>query len=222
MTLRLLPLEALGFAFEWPSSAPAGTVSIWLNSERLHSEVLLMPMFPLPEGKGVAFLPVRSEAFGNRRRLHNSIRAFVAQDPLLAEVVGERSYAHGMQRIPLGWGRTPRFGVPGALLMGDAAHPVTPAGGQGANAAVADALVLAEVALERPPQLLSEYAQRRYPATQRSLSLSRGAARIFTLPPPVRQLGIAVLPWAARWLNKRPETFGRLLRTAANAFRERP
>jgi 2-polyprenyl-6-methoxyphenol hydroxylase-like FAD-dependent oxidoreductase len=221
MTIRPLPLEMLAFAFDWPASVPADTVRIWINEDRLRSGVLGMPTAPLPQGRGVALLPVWPEAFTNERRLQESLRRFVAQDPLLADVVGERTYPAGMQRIRLGWGRTPRFGVPGAGLMGDAAHPVTPAGGQGANAAVADALVLAEVALERPAQLLREYEQRRAPATQRSLELSRGAARIFSFPRPLFHLGLTLLPWAARWLNNHPQTFGRFLRIAAEAFQER-
>ena len=35
----------------------------------------------------------------------------------------------------------------------------------------------------------------------------------------VLNLGLAVLPWAARWLNNRPERFGRFLRTASEAYR---
>jgi 2-polyprenyl-6-methoxyphenol hydroxylase-like FAD-dependent oxidoreductase len=104
--------------------------------------------------------------------------------------------------------------------MGDAAHPVTPAGGQGANSSVADALVIAEAALERPDQLLAEYQRRRRAPVQRSLSLSRGAARLFALPRPVIDLGLLLLPWAVRRANRRPEGFGRVLRTAAEAFRE--
>ena len=73
-------------------------------------------------------------------------------------MIGGRTYPAGFTRFRIGWSRTPRFGVAGALLMGDAAHPVTPAGGQGANLSVADALVIAEAAVDRPGQLLAEYA----------------------------------------------------------------
>jgi hypothetical protein len=86
---------------------------------------------------------------------------------------------------------------------------------------VADALVIAEAAVERPEQLLAEYAQRRRAPTQRSLSFSRSAAQVLSLPRPVLSLGLAMLPWAARWLNNKPERFGRFLRIAAEAFREK-
>jgi len=222
MSLVWLPLELLGFGFDWPASLQANTVRIWLNRDRLQTGVLGMPTAPLPEGRGAALIPVWQEAFQNERSLQEAIRAFAGQDPLLEEVIGQRTYPGGFTRFRIAWGRTPRFGVAGALLMGDAAHPITPAGGQGANLSVADALVIAEAALERPNELLTEYERRRRAATQRSLSLSRDASRIFSLPRPVLNVGLAVLPWAARWVNNRPKAFGRALRTSAEAFREWP
>ncbi len=216
------PIELLGFAFDWPASLPANRVRIWLNKDRLQTGVLGMPTAPLPEGRGAALIPVWPEALQNERRLNEALRVFASQEPMLNEVLGGRTYPAGFTRFRIGWGRTPRFGVAGALLMGDAAHPVTPAGGQGANASVADALAIAAAAQEKPNELLTEYERRRRAATQRSLSLSLGATRVFSLPRPVLNLGLSVLPWAARWLNNRPDRFGRFLRTAAEAFREQP
>ena len=40
-------------------------------------------------------------------------------------------------------GRTPRWSAPGVLLIGDAAHPMSPVGGQGINMALRDAIVTA-------------------------------------------------------------------------------
>jgi 2-polyprenyl-6-methoxyphenol hydroxylase-like FAD-dependent oxidoreductase len=222
MAIVRFPLELLGFGFDWPVSLPANTVRIWLNEDRVRTGVLGMPVAPLPEGRGAALIPVWPEVFRNEGRLQTALRTFAAQDPTLSDLLGARPYPGGYTRFRAAWGRTPRFGVAGALLMGDAAHPVTPAGGQGANLSVADALVIAEAALERPHDLLTEYERRRRAATRRSLSLSRGATLIFSLPRPVLNLGLTALPWAARWLNNRPERFGRALRTAAEAFRERP
>jgi 2-polyprenyl-6-methoxyphenol hydroxylase-like FAD-dependent oxidoreductase len=222
MHLVPFPLETLGFGFEWPASLPTNTARIWLNKDRVQTGVFGMPAAPLPEGRGVALIPVWPEVFQNERRLQRALRAFAGHEPTLEEVIGPRTYPSGFTRFRLAWSRTPRFGIAGALLMGDAAHPVTPAGGQGANSSVADALVIAEVALKRPRDLLAEYERRRRSPTQRSLSLSRGAARLFSLPRPVLYLGLMVVPWAARWLNKRPSIFGRFLRTAAEAFQERP
>jgi 2-polyprenyl-6-methoxyphenol hydroxylase-like FAD-dependent oxidoreductase len=222
MNVVQFPLELLGFGFDWPASLPANTARVWLNQDRVQTGVLGMPAAPLPEGRGAALLPVWPELLRHERRLQRALRAFAAQEPTLEELLGPRTYPGDFTRFRIAWGRTPRFGIPGALLLGDAAHPVTPAGGQGANLSVADALVIAQAALERPQQLLADYQRRRREATRRSLSLSRGATLVFSLPRPVLDLGLTLVPWAARWLNNRPERFGRLLRTASQAFRERP
>jgi len=66
--------------------------------------------------------------------------------------------------------------------MGDAAHPVSPAAGQGANMSVADARVVAELALGNRSNLLAEYERRRRPANARSISATRAAALILSLP----------------------------------------
>lgn len=222
MTIVRLPLDVLGLRFDWPAILPANTAHIWLNEDRVSSGVLVMGILPLPEGKAVALLPVWLDVFHDERRLRAALRTFCAKNPVLGEIVGQRMYPEGMMRFRVGWGRKPCFGIAGALLIGDAAHPVTPAGGQGANSAVADALVLAEAALERPSQLLDEYVRRRHAAVERSLSFSRGATRVLSLPRLVLNLGLTAAPWGIRWLNRRPERFGQVLRLAAEAFQEKP
>jgi 2-polyprenyl-6-methoxyphenol hydroxylase-like FAD-dependent oxidoreductase len=222
MNVVRFPMELLGFGFNWPAGLQADEARIWINERRLRTGVLGMPTLPLPEGRGAALLPVWPETLRNESRLRESLRSFAGQDSVLEALLAPRAYPGEFTRFHIGWGRTPTFGVPGALLMGDAAHPVTPAGGQGANLPVADALVIAEAALQRPAGLLEEYRWRRRAAAERSLSFSRGAMRVFSLPRAVLNLGLLVLPWAARWLGRRPEQFGRFLRTAAEAFQERP
>jgi 2-polyprenyl-6-methoxyphenol hydroxylase-like FAD-dependent oxidoreductase len=220
MTIVRMPIELLALRFDWPARLPLNTAHIWVNEDRVSSGVLLLGILPMPEGKGVALIPVWPELFLDSRRLQAALRTFFGRNPMLGEILGQRMYPEGMTRFRLGWGRTPCFGTPGALLMGDAAHPVTPAGGQGANLAVADALALAEAAVERPSQLLDEYGQRRRGAAERSLTLSRGATRVFSLPRLVLNLGLTAAPWGVRWLNQRPQLFGRFLRFASQAFQE--
>jgi 2-polyprenyl-6-methoxyphenol hydroxylase-like FAD-dependent oxidoreductase len=222
MKIVRFPLDLLGFRFDWPPSLPADTARFWLNEDRVRSRLLGMPALPLPNGKGAALIPLWPETFQNPSRLQSAFRNFIARDPLLSEVVGVRHCPEDMTHFHIGWGRKPCFGTAGALLMGDAAHPVTPAGGQGANSSVADALAVAEAALERPTQMLEAYSRRRWRAVQRSLSLSRGANRVFSLPRPLLNLGLMAVPWAARWINNKPERFASFLRTAATAFQDRP
>lgn len=222
MTIVRFPLDLLGFRFDWSPGLASNTARIFLNENRVRSGLLGMPVMPLPEGKGTALVPVWPEMLQNPRYLQSAFRDFLSQDPLLREVVGTRRCPDEMTHFHIAWGRKPCFGMAGALLMGDAAHPVTPAAGQGANSSVADAVAIAEAARERPTQLLEEYTRRRWKAVQRSLSFSRGANRVFSTLRPVRSLGLMVVPWAARWLNHRPDRFAVFLRAAANAFQDRP
>ncbi len=226
MEIVPFPVHLLGCRFDWPANLPANAVRVWLNQDRRQTGVLAMPIVPLPGGKGVGLIPIWPNVGRDEQRLQAALRTFAAQDPALEELIGTRAYPAEFAHFQIGYGRKPCFGCEGALLIGDAAHPVTPAGGQGANLSVADARVIAEAALdsslESPVQLLEEYYCRRRAPTERSLSLSRTASRITSLPRFVMNLGLALLPWAARRLGQRPQTFGRFLRTAAEAFREHP
>ena len=77
------------------------------------------------------------------------------------------------------YGHAERYGMDGAVLMGDAAHPVAPAGGQGANMAVADAQALGRAALEAfrlndfSWNVLSSYEKARRAPNNRSLRFSQ-------------------------------------------------
>ena len=70
-------------------------------------------------------------------------------------------------------------------MIGDAAHPMSPAGGQGANASIWDALALAEVADgalragDVSAARLRAYEHLRRPINEQSIAISRRARRFF-------------------------------------------
>jgi 2-polyprenyl-6-methoxyphenol hydroxylase-like FAD-dependent oxidoreductase len=72
------------------------------------------------------------------------------------------------------------------LLMGDAAHVHSPAGGQGMNTGLVDAIVLGE-ALTRvvrdgaPDTVLDDYARTRRPAAAQVLALASRLTRVATV-----------------------------------------
>jgi 2-polyprenyl-6-methoxyphenol hydroxylase-like FAD-dependent oxidoreductase len=115
-------------------------------------------------------------------------------------------------------GHVARYGAPGAVIMGDAAHSVSPAGGQGANMSVADAVVLAELMLRGEPNLVAEYERRRRPANERSLGPTRFAHTALGLPgwifPNLCRRGLL------RWLGRHPGPVQRTLRSVSALFRE--
>ena len=78
------------------------------------------------------------------------------------------------------------------LLMGDAAHVHSPAGGQGMNTGLVDAIVLAEALVRvvrdgESEVLLDDYARTRRPAAQAVLGLSSRLTRIATVRSPLRR-----------------------------------
>ncbi len=129
---------------------------------------------------------------------------------------GKRVFPRDFVRVQLKFGNCPTFVHPGAALIGDAAHPVTPAGGQGANLAIADARCLADAILRGTDPLLTDYDRIRRRAANRSLRLSRGAAWAFSLPENV--LAYAPLAPLVRLVNRWPSLLRIGLKTPATAF----
>jgi 2-polyprenyl-6-methoxyphenol hydroxylase-like FAD-dependent oxidoreductase len=86
------------------------------------------------------------------------------------------------------------------LLAGDAAHVHSPAGGQGMNAGITDAVALAErlgtVLDGASPDLLDTYTATRRPVAQQVVSLADRLTRLATINPrlrPVRNLVLGLL-----------------------------
>ena len=86
------------------------------------------------------------------------------------------------------------------LLAGDAAHVHSPAGGQGMNLGIQDAVALADalgtVLDDGPDAALDDYAATRRPIAQQVIALTDRLTRLATLPPalrPMRNLLLGVI-----------------------------
>ena len=214
---RPFALKIFTFAFRWPNSLPAATVHVWLNPRQRKTGIVALGCIPLPRDEGVGLIPVRPWALDDHQRFDESLRALAGSEPAIAMVLADRQSAEKLNLVYPHWGHAEKYGVPGAVLLGDAAHPVTPAGGQGANMAVADAVALAELASESGDGLLERYEKRRRPANERSVSISRRATRALSLPAWTVDW---LLPGAVRWVNRSPHRFVRFARHFATAFED--
>jgi 2-polyprenyl-6-methoxyphenol hydroxylase-like FAD-dependent oxidoreductase len=88
------------------------------------------------------------------------------------------------------------------LLAGDAAHVHSPAGGQGMNLGIQDAVVLADalarVLTGEPDSVLDDYSAARRPIAQQVVELTDRLTRLATLPRAARPLRNAVIGMAGR------------------------
>ena len=218
MPTRLFPVEFLCTAMPWSDHLPAGTVHLWPNWRSGQSGLLLFGAGSLPSGKGVGLALVDGRRFDVNPDAAGSWRRFCAMDPALERLVEGLDFPRDFMRIKRPWGHAPRYGAPGAMIMGDAAHSVSPAGGQGANMSVADAVVLAELFLRGEPNLIAEYERRRRPANERSLGPTRFAHTALGLP------GWMVPNVCRRaplhWLSRHPAPVQRVLHSVSSLFLE--
>ena len=94
-----------------------------------------------------------------------------------------------------------RYRAGRVLLAGDAAHVHSPAGGQGMNAGILDAMALAQAlvrALRGDTQALDVYGAERRPIAQKIVALADRLTRLATVPPRWRALRNLVMSLLAR------------------------
>jgi 2-polyprenyl-6-methoxyphenol hydroxylase-like FAD-dependent oxidoreductase len=216
-------LGATGTAGPWASAAIGQG---WVNPAGIRQGIFAGLFLPLPGARVAMVFGVTPGAHERFKRL--GAKAFqdavAALAPPMADFTGSHVFPDDFAHIRRPFGHAPCYVADGAALIGDAAHPVTPAGGQGANMSVADAVVLAEVAHEAlasgecSAAKLAVYETRRRAANERSLRFSaRGAQFLHLLP---------AIPWAAQGafallkrVNRSPDTKRRFLQSVASAFR---
>ena len=216
---RIVPLDLLCFGFDWPSNLPFATARIWMNLKGLGSGILGLVAIPAGVGKGAGLVPVRPKIFNANPNVTESWNQLCSIDAVIHEVIRDRRFPQDFARIRRPWGHAPRYGTEGAVLIGDAAHPVSPAGGQGANMSVADACVLAELALRNEPNVLAEYERRRRPANKRSIGPTRVAVSVWALPEWCSPASLFLS--MVRWVGRHPSLMRRAIRSFSTRFQEK-
>lgn len=220
MPTRLFPVEFLCHALDaWPATLPQATVHLWPNWHRADSGILAFGAGSLPGGIGVGMALIAGKTFDANPHVAESWEQFCAANEAMHAVVGGWKFPEDFFRIARPWGHAERYGAPGALLMGDAAHSVSPAGGQGANMSIADAVVLAELILSNTPDLVATYERRRRPANERSMSPTRAASHVLGVPDWL--VPTAAAQAGLHLLARHPAMFGRVLQEVSTLFVER-
>jgi 2-polyprenyl-6-methoxyphenol hydroxylase-like FAD-dependent oxidoreductase len=206
ITLTPFPIDFItAMVPHWPLAE--NRARVWFD---LKDQLPALALIPWPEATGILLLPLR------------------------AGLPTPTSFASALQRIPQltiptefkriarPFGHAAQYVADGAALIGDAIHPMTPAGGQGANASIWDALALADVADaalrsgDVSRERLLAYEQLRRPINDQSVAISRAARRAFRT---ARLLPLSlVVPSAMRTINRLGWPKRRVLRAFSSAF----
>lgn len=184
--LRLFSLELVVFHLPRPASLAVDEVRVWLDPGAMRGGLVggLLAPFPTDISAGLLFMPIATweEQFAGGDG--QFWRYLEKSTPLAGSIREALEFPRDFTRIRRPYGHASTYVADGAALIGDAAHPMSPVGGQGANAAVWDAIALAEVASaalaanDLSAARLREYEARRRPANERSLAYTRRAVKL--------------------------------------------
>lgn len=187
--LRLFPLEFVVFDLPRPEALAEDEMRVWLDPGGMRGGMVGGFMAPLPadHSAGLLFMPIATweQHFASDPGLF--WRSLAQLTPLAEPLREHLEFPRDFTRLRRPYGHASTYVADGAALIGDAAHPMSPVGGQGANAAIWDAIALADVAdaalragdLSR--ERLAAYEAQRRPANDHSLSFTRRAVTLARL-----------------------------------------
>jgi len=214
---RMFPVDFLTFGFAWPDFLPANTGRMFLNQRPSESGLIGMGAIPMPDGRGCALLPAKPALLDDKSKCAKVWNKLCELNPGASDLAAGREFPADFARIRRPFGHAASYSAPGALILGDAAHPVSPVGGQGASMSVADAFVLAQEALRGRKNFPARYESRRRSANERSLNLTRRGAQAFGLP---GFLFDFFSPIGFRMLKADPSLISNAIKSAAAAFQD--
>ncbi len=169
----------------WP--LPPNRVRAWIHPKGFRNGLPAAAFIPWPGNEGVLLMPLAAD---RAKRLFEQPpevfwSALERVTPMAGSLREQVEFPRDFRRVARPFGHAGSYVANGAALIGDAAHPMTPAGGQGANASIWDALALADVADaalrtdDVSRERLLPYERLRHPVNDESVSFSRVARRIF-------------------------------------------
>ncbi len=206
ITLDTFPIDFVtAIITHWP--LPPHRVRGWIHPKGFGDGLSAAVFIPWPGNEGVLLVPLPAD---RAKRLFQQPpevfwSALERVTPMAGALHEQVEFPRDFRRVARPFGHAGSYVANGAGLIGDAAHPMTPAGGQGANASIWDALALADVADaalrtgDVSRERLLPYERMRRPVNDESVSFSRVARRMFRVG---RFVPLAiVLPLVARTMN---------------------
>lgn len=213
IALEMFPIEFVTALIKrWP--LPANRARIWIQRKGLQHGLPVAGFIPWPGNEGILLVPLpaaRAQSLFEQSP-ETFWSALARVTPLATALREQLEFPRDFKRVARPFGHAQTYVAHGAALIGDAAHPMTPAGGQGANASIWDALALAEIADaalrsgDVSHERLLPYERLRRPVNETSVSFSRRAQQVFrvggflplSLVLPMLARTIDVLRWPKR------------------------
>lgn len=225
ITLQEFPFDFLGAVVPRLPGQPARTGQAWLNFDGIRQGLFAGLFLPIPQERTAMVFILTPQAAERVRAASPEI--FYTHAARLSPLCEDRkqlpAFPGGFGYFRRPFGLASRYVGDGVALLGDAAHPVTPAGGQGANSSVADAAILTEVALEAlrdkdcSAVRLARYEALRRPANERSLQFSRRPRQVFRTLQTAPWL-TPLLRWFLRYVDQQEALKMTFLTSVSNAF----
>jgi 2-polyprenyl-6-methoxyphenol hydroxylase-like FAD-dependent oxidoreductase len=205
----------------WP--IPPRRVRAWIYPKGFRDGLPAAVFIPWPGNEGVFLAPLAAD---RAKRLFEQPpevfwSALERVTPMAGSLREQIEFPRDFRRVARPFGHARSYVAHGAALIGDAAHPMTPAGGQGANASIWDALALADVAdaalrtTNVSCERLLPYERLRRPINDNSVSFSRVARRVFRFG---HFFPSAIVPLIARMMNALGWPQRKILGSFATAF----
>jgi len=206
----------------WP--LPPRRVRIWIHPKGFHNGLPAAMFIPWPGNEGVFLMPLRADRATHlfEQSPESFWSALDRVTPLAGSLREQIEFPRDFRHVARPFGHVESYVANGAALIGDAAHPMTPAGGQGANASIWDAFALADVAdaalraNDVSRERLLPYERIRRPVNDESVAFSRIARRVFRFgrffPPAM------VLPVIGKTMNAMGWPQRKILRSFATTF----
>jgi len=223
ITLESFPIDFVTAMIpRWP--LPPSRVRAWIHLNGRRDGLPAAVFIPWPGNEGVLLMPLVAERAKGFFEQSPEIfwSALERVTPMAGSLREQIEFPGDFRRVARPFGHAASYVANGAALIGDAAHPMTPVGGQGANASIWDALALADVAdaalrkSDVSRERLLPYERLRRPINDQSVSFSRVARRIFRAG---RFVPLSIIvPLIAKTMNAIGWPQRKILRSFATTF----